>query len=358
MNRKLILSGFLAMLAAPAAADDITLQSSVRLSADRSDVKLRDIAELRGADAQALAEVVVLARRDPGQQAVLSIQDIRDSLGLAGAHWGRINLNGGSVIVHSGRDAKVGPVTAMTALSLAAAPAEIPVDREIAQSADELINAPTLGGMVARFVTTRLQVDPKQIRLAVDSREAALWNATPNQARFELEPLGSASSDRIEFIVRRWGAGGVESRQTLSVRPTVLTTTAAAGADIERGATISERDIQLTSLWLPPSQDSVLAGPADVIGKVAGKRLRAGDAIRKQHVRSALIIERGDRAIVRCLVGGVVIAMQAEAMADGGRGDAIEFRKLGERQTFVAAITGPGEAVVNLSKTQITATHE
>jgi flagella basal body P-ring formation protein FlgA len=61
------------------------------------------------------------------------------------------------------------------------------------------------------------------------------------------------------------------------------------------------------------------------------------------------VVERGDRVKVRCLVGGIVIALKAEARADGAEGDTIELRKLGERSTFLATVTGRGEAIVDLA---------
>jgi flagella basal body P-ring formation protein FlgA len=63
-----------------------------------------------------------------------------------------------------------------------------------------------------------------------------------------------------------------------------------------------------------------------------------------------LVIKRGQLVTVRCLVGGVAISLQAEARAEGSLGEVIEFRKTGERDAFVATITGPNQAVINLGK--------
>ena len=52
----------------------------------------------------------------------------------------------------------------------------------------------------------------------------------------------------------------------------------------------------------------------------------------------------------RCLVGGAVITLQAEARSDGALGETIQFRKHGERETFPAVITGRGEALVDLAR--------
>ena len=53
--------------------------------------------------------------------------------------------------------------------------------------------------------------------------------------------------------------------------------------------------------------------------------------------------------MVRCIVGGIVISLEAEARGHGAEGDTIELRKLGERDTFIATVTGPHAAVMDLN---------
>ncbi len=55
--------------------------------------------------------------------------------------------------------------------------------------------------------------------------------------------------------------------------------------------------------------------------------------------------------MVRCMVGGLVITLEAEARSDGAEGDVIELRKLGERDTFMGRAVGPGSATIDLSRT-------
>lgn len=86
------------------------------------------------------------------------------------------------------------------------------------------------------------------------------------------------------------------------------------------------------------------------VGRAVLKSLRAGDVLRQKHIRRETLIRRGDLVIVRCLVGGIVISIHAEARADGAKGQTIEFRKLGERATFLAEVAGHAEAVVDLAR--------
>ena len=66
------------------------------------------------------------------------------------------------------------------------------------------------------------------------------------------------------------------------------------------------------------------------------------------HTAEALL-DRGDQVVVRCLVGGAAISLKARAESAGGLGESIELRKGRERETFTAIVTGPGEALIDVT---------
>jgi len=109
---------------------------------------------------------------------------------------------------------------------------------------------------------------------------------------------------------------------------------------------------------MAPHLAALMCPPDVAAGRVAGKRLRAGDVLRGKDVQRETLIERGDRVTVRCLVGGVVISLQAEACEHGAEGQTIEFRKLGERDQFRATVSGRGEAVIDLSESARALVHQ
>ena len=65
------------------------------------------------------------------------------------------------------------------------------------------------------------------------------------------------------------------------------------------------------------------------------------------------MIKRGDRVIVRCIVGGIVITLEAEARSDGAIGDDIELKKIGERESFIATVSGSRAAVLDLQNKKL-----
>lgn len=347
--RMTIVVGLALAPASPTTGDSIRLCASVRLPAGAAAVRLADVAELEGAEAEQYADLVIAEVADD-RLLEIGIRQVRQRLEEAGVHWGRINLSGRAVVVRPHRTAAA--PTAMTAVSLTAGQADD--DRPHRSAAHDLLAAgiidePTLRGAIAQYLARGFDVDPKDLRIIFDGADQDLLEESSQTYRIELKLESSLSSDRVTFTVRLWSDGVVTSSRQISLRPMVCTRTAVLGRDVDRGEPIGERDFTITQQWLPPLQAALTCDPAGAVGRLACKKLKAGETLRDKNVRQPTLIERGDRVMVRCLVGGVVISLQAEACADGAAGEAIEFRKLGERDTFLARVTGPGEAVIDLS---------
>jgi flagella basal body P-ring formation protein FlgA len=341
-----------AALARSSLGDEIVLRGSVRMKAATEAVTLGDIAELTGPEAERLGGIVVAEIAEGAEAVEITVGDVRRRLDDAGAHWGRIQLSGGRVIVRPAMSATTAPPLAMTPVAIDApaktrrgeAPATI---RELAA---DLVDRPTLRGTLARMFVESLGIDPARLRLAFNDHNANLLDTDANAARFEIRPLGHMASDRVEFSVRRWADGHIEQRYSITVLPMMNVDVAVPRRDIARGEQICEADLAVEERWLVPSQANSMSSLVQAVGQVADDRLEAGDPVRVRHIKREHVIKRGDRVMVRCLVGGVVISLEAEARSEGAAGETVELRKLGERDTFMATATGPGAAVIDLTR--------
>ena len=347
------IGGVLALMpVAPAPGDEITLKGSVRLEAGATAVHLGDIAELEGARAEGFAATVI-AEAGHGPDAMeISVSDVRRALSEAGVHWGKIQLNGRKVIVRPAAAAGTSPPMAMTPASIEQ-PSQRRRERAPArtfESAADLVDLPTLRGAAARTIVAGLGVRPDHLRLRFDGRDEKVLETDLSSYRFELQPLSSFQSDRIELGVRAWAQGRIAERYDLTVKPLIQTDVAVLRRDVARGEQLHEEDLSGETRWLVPSQVNNTARSVHAVGRVTDRALKAGDVLRRKHVKRDMVIKRGDRVMVRCLVGGVVISLEAQARSDGAQGDQVELRKLGERNTFFGTITGPGSAVVDLSR--------
>jgi flagella basal body P-ring formation protein FlgA len=339
-------------LARASLGDEITLKGSVRLKAEVQAVHLADIAELSGPDAQRLAATVIAEAPRDREALEITVRQVRQKLADAGVHWGRIQLNGRTVIVRPAAPRAAAPPLTMTPVAVQppAAPKREgpPVPKH--ELAADLVDLTTLRGTVARMFVDALGVSPQELRLVFDDRSQALLDTDQDSFRFEIQPLGSLAADRIELTVRAWAEGRIEQRHSITVGPTINTDVAVLRRDLARGEEIREEDLEVEVRWLAPSQAAMVSSFVQAVGRVASMRLKAGDALRIRHIKREHVIKRGDRVMVRCLVGGVVISLEAEARTEGAKGDRIELRKLGERDTFMATATGPGAAVIDLSR--------
>lgn len=352
-----------ATMTGAALADHVTLKRSVRLPANAEAIQLRHVADLEGPDAEALGDLVIRELDGLDSAIELSVREIRTALDEADAHWGRINLTGRSVVVRLPRSALVRPPKPMqeASVTMAKEAGGRSGSAGVWRTADQLAAHHSLAGAIAAHLGEALNVPTDHLRLAFDAprtdRSPDANNAgpaldidllEPADVRFELRPADSLLNERITFIVRRWADDSASAAQRLEVRVQVLTNTVKAGRDLERGAILNATDVTTDRAWLAPDHAQRLVAPDDIAGQRATRSLAVGELIEQRHLEPPVVIERGDRVTVRCLVGGVVISLYAEALEDAAEGQPLELRKLGERSTFIAIASAPGEATVDV----------
>jgi hypothetical protein len=220
---------------ATAAGDTITLRSSVRLPGGLDAVVLADVAVIEGPEAQRHADLVI-AEKIPEGAWEIEVRDVRNRLTDAGAHWGRLNLNGRKVVVRSPRSGTSPAPKAMAALSVEERRAK-PVerqDREGVVEAATITGETTLLGLLARQIADQLRVEPGDLRLRYDRTDQAILAAREQDFRFEIQPLGSFAADRVEFAIRFWRDARVAEQHTLALRPLIRWAPVETARDLPR----------------------------------------------------------------------------------------------------------------------------
>lgn len=351
----LLTISMLAMLPGVAVANDvINLRTSVRMTGESDSIYLRDIAEIRGQEALRYTDVKIATVRDPERVLELHVREVRLALDDAGVHWGRVNLNGSRVLVRPRGRMISSPPMAMSSVSVDVEAEKNDRGRKRDQRssvlAEDVIKLDTLRSAVASFLAANMDIDPEQLKLEFDNRDDDALDASLGSLRFEIEPITSVRSNRVELAVRIWDENRVHERMTVRIMPTIYMPVVMMKRDVSRGSVVTEDDVEVVHQWLPPIHSGLVTREQEAIGRIATIRLSAGEALRDQHVRRETLVRRGDLVVVRALVGGSVLSIQAEARAAGSEGDTIEFRKVGERDTFLATVTGRSEAVIDLQR--------
>lgn len=336
---------------AAAHGDDVVLRSAARLPAGANQVVLSDIAELNGPYASTLGDVVITKLTGPSRVIELNVPDVRRALDDAGVHWGKIDLQGGRVVIRPRMQSNTEAPMAMQTISLTRPEAE-PRDngrliqhRLVSEFADEA----TVRGAIGSYIAKGLRLPTDALQLAFDSRDKELLDITTAQYRIEVEAVSSLRSDRIQMVVRLWTGMRIDQNVSLTVLPLVRSDAVIAAKELGEGVKLTASDLMIEQQWVSPSRSGWFTSVAELNDRVLDRSVRAGERLAPKHLRKDIIIRRGDRAIVRCLVGGIVLSLEVEARQEGAEGELIEFRKLGERDTFFATVTAPGEAVMDLS---------
>ena len=334
------------------AGNTITLRSSVRLPDDIRQVVLADIALLEGEEVQRLADLVIMEIAHNNELRTIPRREIEQKLADAGVNWARVHLNGRDVILRP-RPTRV--TSGPEAMRPASIDGNAPVDKDeqsvrfVVEAADVIRQNTPLGAITVMMVRG-LDRSAAEVRLTFDRAVEQSLTASEETHQYELEPLGNLNADRVEVNVRVWSEARMIRQFSVTVRPEVLSSETTLAHETQRGAVLDPADLQTTRRWMSPGEARFMVSPEEAVGRVLSRRMNAGTVLRSRDVERQTVIQRGDRVIVRCLSGGIVITLHAEARQPGGVGDTIELRKLGERETFTATVTGPAEATLELSR--------
>ncbi len=340
-------------------ADEIRLKGSVRLQANAEVIRLSDIAVLTGDIAQKYADAIIADAPRDGNVLEISIATVRRLLSDVDAHWGKLQLSGKRVLVRPRYTESTPPPKAMmpTAIANANATKKATVKtastKRIYESVTELVKESTLRGSIAEFLVSHLRLNPSALRLNFNADEAKVLSTSTSAFRFEIQPLGNLHSNRIELSVRFWSDGAIQQKHSLSVHPSVSVNTVTVTHDIKRGNTITEDDLTSQQQWVAAGTAVHIPSLIEAVDRIATSRIKAGTTLKRQHIRREFVIKRGDHVMVRCVVGGVVITLKAVAKSDGAVGDDIELQKKGERETFIATVSGSRSVVLDLRKNNL-----
>ncbi len=336
-----------------AVGDTITLKTSARLRTNLTAIALSDIAVLSGDEALRLANTEVGSVKASNAVMEIAVADVRKALDAAGVNWAKVNLSGRAVLVRPARDPHAAPPQAMAPAAIDHKPTSDTKAADAAPQAltlNSFISEQTIRGSIASLIVTNLRIDPRDLRVRFEDRDAQLLQTPMASARFEIQPLGSLRGDRLEFAVRGWQGSTAKQVGQITLFVERRVNAMRVKEDMPRDSALADDDLETTEMWLAQGEAINIAPRASIVGRTLSRSLHAGDMIRVRDLQRESLVKRGDLVTVRCLVGGVAISLQAEAKADGSEGEAIEFRKTGERETFLATVTGRNQAMVDLAR--------
>lgn len=331
-----------------ARADTIRLHD--QMAAPGPQITLRDVAELDGRLAEFYADTPV-ADFGEGRHAVVTLDRVRQILDAQRINWGLVSLSGYA----SCRVTRLQPPAPAPGLEGDAA--ETPSIAVAANVEDEvtLDSATSLKTLVLDKLSQFAAAPPSELRVAFSERdERALRRSVVGQ-RFEVEPRSISGIGRVPLTIRRYeGEDVVETIQvTADVEKRCLAVVVKHG--VSRGDMFTRDSVEVREVWRRDDRAQPLSDPKLVINQVAAAQLRPGAVVLASHVESPMLVRRGELITVRCITGGLVVRTVGRAAEDGGMDDLIQVRNETTRQNYIATVTGPREASIQLDGGNATA---
>ncbi|MFZ9880919.1 MAG: flagellar basal body P-ring formation chaperone FlgA [Phycisphaerales bacterium] len=336
---RILIASIAAVLAGTAAADSVTLRTSVRVAAGR-DVVLADIATLDGPAAERLATTVI-TRADAGAFEI-SLEKVRQRLVDAGADLRTLDVRGEKTVVRPAAIAKAPPArVAATA-----------IEREAVTVVDPSLYAGNATPLAIACELVRNAHPDADGALRIElSREDLDELAPAAGLRHEIVAKSSLSADRVELEVVAFRGHEIVSRNRVRLSPKLEREVAVAESDNRRGAALSSASFRIEKRLVSPTESARLADPASVAGRVLAQTVPAGTVLRADHLAKEIAVRRNDRVLVRREIGMVAIELEAGALEDGAAGETIALETTGSRRVrdqrrVTAEITGQGRAVI------------
>jgi flagella basal body P-ring formation protein FlgA len=314
----------LALASGAAAQHSITLRPVARISAG-APVRLGDVAEVAGPRAEELAAYPIMPSAAAGAQRV-SPDELRAMLAGAELNWSGTTLSGAfcEIIAAKPVERKSAPVVA--------APAA-----EAAVAADSVRAA--LTGRIAAIVAA----EPTDLRLTYSEQDAEVLSATVGGRTLEVRTVGT--SERMALGLTLYEGDRIVLSKTIRVGVEVRRRVALAAGPKRRGEVLTESDVTVETQWLPPGV--VACPPERAIGAAVRNRLAPGELITEADLAPPVVVEKGDQVMVRCVSGGVVVAMRARALTDAKDGEIVQLQSVDRPgSTFEARMEGRGRAVL------------
>lgn len=325
-------------VAAVAGAADIRLRSDVSVAGPS--VVLSDIAELNGDAANALRDVAIGGFKGDDRQVTLTLASVREALDKQGVNWGRVSLSGYTRCRVERMVVKAEVPATQPAEALPAA---------AANPNDEVDLSTRL--MVRDLVVDRIAqvagVDRGELRVVFSTLDEKVLSQSAVGERYEIEPQSASGLGRVPVVVRRWSGDSLMETGRISAEVSRRMLAVVVVKGITRGRPIAADAVAVREVFINRPGISPVTRVSEVAGQEITVSLREGQIVQTSHLRSPVVVERGDVIVVRCVSGGLVLKTSMRATEAGSIGQSISAQNEKGRDAGVRVrITAAGEGVL------------
>lgn len=349
------------------ASELIQLRSNIWLPSDQVEVTLKDVAWLRGDLAKAQADRVVATRSGIQDKTHLSLSQLRTKLRDEGVNLATFSLSGhAKCVIHwdlrtqadeqANPQASVGKLIEET-LSEPDQSAWVYLKYSFVMGHDKT-KPVRLKDVLFDWMSAWCEASPEDIRMSVRQRIATRLRDLPGQGRWEIQVTNSQKIGSLNVVMNRFETRGsidtpnqvgrkaetLRFQVQIDVRRDVLV----ASEDLSKGDAITRQNVMLTSRYI--SEDIETTAVLDaILGQTLQDDLTAGGIVDASILVKPELVKRGDAITIQCMVGGVMLRMQARALESGAVGEFIRVRNEHSKKVIDARVIDTGVVTVELN---------
>lgn len=306
----LLLAG--SMLAGGTMADTLVLKEQAFVRGP--EVRLGDIADIQGDNAEQLASISLGSAPQPGESKRVLAALVESRLRRAGVEPGEVEVRGA-------------PQVQTTTLS------QELTRHEVAASLREYI----LATMTWNPADTEIDIPLPMDDIVVPEGELAVdWRPSPG---YRMVGTG-AFQGTIQVDGR--------DERTILVKAKVepYTELLIAATDIARGRVITPTDLEPQRMAVSQVPAGAITDPSMLVGMVAQRNIFPGQPITNRNVVSPTLIRRNQPVAFETRTGSVQVSGRAIAVSDGRAGDVVMLRAMNSKDTFQGIVQPNGTVLV------------
>ncbi|OHB65924.1 MAG: flagella basal body P-ring formation protein FlgA [Planctomycetes bacterium RBG_13_63_9] len=309
-------------------AAEIRLRTECRC--DGPLVTLGDVAEVFAADrhqAEALTAVELFPTPSASRQRCVSLREIQDLLLLRGVNLADHRLSGSSqvTVLRQGRSADPQPERPVSPAATCKA------HTQLREAIVRHLNENALG---EDPWIVEMNLEPAHARtLAGANRKISITGGRPpwtGTQRFQV------TIDTLDGPVRF----------SLDAQVSLPPAAVVAVRSLPRGALMRAGDVELRREVLSDASSREFYCIEDVLGKETTQAIAKGIVLEPKHIRSPLLVRRGEAVTVYARSAGIRVRTTGRARDNGSLDDLIPVESLANRQTFFARVAGLREVEV------------
>lgn len=337
INKLIAIFAMLVMVVSAQAQSLDRVQLKPTAQTDDNLIQLREIAWLTGDTAEKLGGSII-AQLDANQSDTrVTLKTVREHLSNMGVNWGRMNLTGAAQC----------QVTVASAVAAPAVTAVVTNPQQTITTADAI----TVAEHVTRYLLDYTGLSDQELVVDYSQADASELSQPALTDRFEIQMVSSAKLGQLPMVIRRWRGNNLVNEIRVTAQASWKTLGAVVVNNVHRGQSFGPSDVQVQEVLIT-TEKAPIRKLRDVVGLVAARNIRKNQTLFDDDVQQPLLIERGQQVTVRALVGGMVIRTTARAMGDAAMGDMVELQNQRSRESFMAKVVGPREAVLDNGSSQ------